>query len=371
MLSSKREILISNSSLNSPEMRLSFAPYLLNFKEPGGTSRGVMTEKPTFLLKLFDETDPTRIGIGEAAVFPGLSPEADGNYVWKLTELMANVAIGKDTDLSRHSSIQFGLEQAILDYSNGCRGIYFPSDFTSGNSSIEINGLVWMGDADVMMERLENKINDGFRCVKLKIGAIDWKSEIGMIENIRSRFNENDLMIRVDANGGFSMETALPKLKALADLGVHSIEQPIPAGNPDLMGFLCRVSPLPIALDEELIGVYGESKKADLLAEIRPSFIILKPALCGGFSGAQEWIALAQERGIGWWITSALESNVGLNALAQWTAITGATGPQGLGTGGVFTNNFKTPVSLVSDQLHYDPDIPFDYSQFDGLKWHL
>lgn len=330
----------------------------------------MMTEKPTFLIKVYDENEPSRFGIGEAAVFPGLSPEADGNYVWKLTELLANVAIGKQTDLSRHSSIQFGFEQALFDYSNGCRGICFPSSFTEGNSAIEINGLVWMGDFDKMIERIDAKMREGFRCLKLKIGAIDWRKEIEMIEYVRRRYSENQLTIRVDANGGFSMDNALPRLKMLADLGVHSIEQPVPAGNEQLMAFLCQVSPLPIALDEELIGKATIEERRSTLEVIKPAYIILKPALCGGFSGAGEWISLAEERGIGWWVTSALESNVGLNAIAQWTASIRAAGPQGLGTGGVFTDNFKTPVFLSGDKLSYDAKVSFDYSQFENLKWH-
>lgn len=352
-------------------MRLAFAPYLLHFREPGGTSRGVMTEKPTFLIKVYDEEDPSRFGIGEAAVFPGLSPEADGNYVWKLTELLANVAIGKSTDLTRHSSIQFGFEQALFDYSNGCRGIYFPSSFTEGNNEIEINGLVWMGEFDKMIERIDAKVEQGFHCLKLKIGAIDWRKEIEMIEYVRCRYNENQLMIRVDANGGFTMDNALPRLKMLADLGIHSIEQPIPAGNEQLMAFLCQVSPLPIALDEELIGKGTIEERVATLDTIKPAYIILKPALCGGFSGGEEWISLAEERGIGWWVTSALESNVGLNAIAQWTASIRAKGPQGLGTGGVFTDNFVTPISLRGDKLRYNHEVQFKYSQFDNLKWHM
>lgn len=352
-------------------MRLAFAPYLLHFKEPGGTSRGVMTEKPTFLIKVFDENDPSHFGIGEAAVFPGLSPEADGNYVWKLTEVMANVAIGKATDLTRHSSIQFGLEQALFDFSGGCRGIYFPTPFVKGESAIEINGLVWMGDFDRMIERIEEKIKGGFRCIKLKIGAIDWRQELEMIRHIRKRYDADELMIRVDANGGFSMDVAMPRLKALADLGVHSIEQPLPKGNPQLMAFLCQVSPLPIALDEELIGWGTTEERIAVLDTINPAYIILKPALCGGISGAQEWIEEAEKRGIGWWVTSALESNVGLNAIAQWTASINAKGPQGLGTGGVFTDNFTTPLFLEKDRLNYDPAQKFDYSQFEDLKWHM
>lgn len=351
-------------------MRFEFAPYLLHFREPGGTSRGIMTEKPTFLVKVYDENDPEKFGIGEAAVFPGLSPEADGMYVMKLTEVLANVAIGRQTDLSRYSSIQFGLEQAILDFSNGCHGIYFPSKFTQGDSSIEINGLVWMGNFDEMIERIERKIQEGFRCIKLKIGAIDWSQELDMIRYIRSKFDEETLMIRVDANGGFDTGDCMERLHRLASLKVHSIEQPIKPGNPERMALLCRETPLPIALDEELIGKGSLKERIDTLEQIQPQFIILKPALCGGFSGATEWIEEADKRGIGWWITSALESNVGLNAIAQFTASVNASGPQGLGTGGVFVNNFETPVSLEKDRLRFDPNEKFDYSQFAGLKWH-
>lgn len=351
-------------------MRLEFAPYRLIFNEPAGTSRGVLTEKPTFFIKIYDENDPAQFGIGEAAVFPGLSPEADGNYVWKLTELMANVAIGRQTDLSRHSSIQFGLEQAILDYSNKCKGLYFPGPFTSGHRSVEINGLIWMGDFDKMIERIEKKFEEGFKCIKLKIGAIEWSKELEMIRFIRNKFSENELMIRVDANGGFSYESCGEKLKELANLGIHSIEQPIKAGNPELMANLCKNSPVSIALDEELIGKESTESRIKILDEIKPDYIILKPALCGGFSGASEWIEESEKRGIGWWITSALESNIGLNAIAQWSASLNVSGPQGLGTGTLFTNNFETPVYIEADQLKYNPEMCIDYSQFSSLKWH-
>lgn len=351
-------------------MRLEFAPYLLQFKEPSGTSRGVLTEKPTFFIKIYDESDPSHFGIGEAAVFPGLSPEADGTYVWKLTELLANVAIGKETDLSFHSSIQFGLEQAIYDFSNGCKGIYFPSSFTEGSKSIEINGLIWMGDFDKMVERIETKIKDGFKCIKLKIGAIDWDKELEMIRIIRNHYNQNELMIRVDANGGFNFTDCFKKLEKLANLEVHSIEQPIKPGNPKQMAELCHHSPISIALDEELIGKASNEERIKLLEKINPQYIILKPALCGGFSGASIWIEEAEKRNIGWWITSALESNVGLNAIAQFTAAVNAKGPQGLGTGSLFTNNFETPVVLTYDQLSFNTENPFNYSQFSNLKWH-
>lgn len=346
-------------------MKLEFVPYLLKFKEPSGTSRGVLTEKPTFFIKVYDETDPSRFGIGEAAVFPGLSPEADEGYRSKLTELQVNFSNGKETDLSRYSSIQFGLEQAILDFENGGEGIYFPSDFTKGKKSIEINGLIWMGDFDKMLERVKEKIEGGFKCIKLKIGAIEWGNELDLIKYIRNHYSENDLMIRVDANGAFTFDKSLEKLKALADLGIHSIEQPIKAGQKGKMAILCKHTPLPIALDEELIGKYSLNERRTLLDTIKPQYIILKPALCGGFSGTSEWIELAEERRIGWWITSALESNIGLNAIAQFTASIEVKGPQGLGTGNLFTNNFETPVYLQKDRLLYNPELcPVDLGFF-------
>lgn len=350
-------------------MRLEFAPYVLRFKEPGGTSRGVMTEKITCMLRLFDEKDPSRFGIGEAGIFPGLSPEADDRFFYKLMELQANIRLGLPTDLLGFPSLQCGFEQAIRDFSGGCHGIYFESPFVHAECSIEINGLVWMGDYETMIRRIEDKLLQGFRCVKLKIGAIDWRQEVDMIRYIRDRYDPDRLEIRVDANGGFTMDNAIPRLKRLADLGVHSIEQPIKAGNPQLMRFLCDISPLPIALDEELIGKFTPEEKADMLDNIRPAYIVLKPSLVGGFSGSQEWIGLASERSIGWWVTSALESNIGLNALAQWVATLRTSIPQGLGTGGVFTNNFETPLHLEGDRLCYDPAGSLDRAALAALDW--
>ena len=350
-------------------MRLAICPYMLKFREPAGTSRGVLNEKPTYLLKVWDERNPEIYGLGEAAVFPGLSPEADYRYEYKLIELLANIAIGRPTDLSRHSSIQFGLEQALNDFASGGRHIYFPSEFTEGKKDITINGLIWMGTFGEMHSRIEEKLNAGFKCLKLKIGAIDWQKEISLIEEIRRHYDADRLTIRVDANGGFNMDNVFPRLKRLADLDVHSIEQPIPAGNPDLMKFICDISPLPVALDEELIGVYGEENRRELVDYIKPAYVILKPALCGGFSGARDWIAAAEDAGAGWWITSALESNVGLNAIAQFTGSLDTSLPQGLGTGGLFTNNFTTPLTLNGERLTYNPEAPIDNTQFDNLDW--
>lgn len=350
-------------------MRLAIAPYMLKFKHSAGTSRGVLTEKPTYFIKLFDERNPDVYGLGECSVFPGLSPEADQRYEYKLIELLANIAIGRPTDLSHHSSVQFGLEQALRDFASGGRGLYFPSAFTAGDNQIDINGLVWMGRYDEMLSRLEEKIEDGFHCIKIKIGAIAFDEELKLIKAIRDRFTPDRVTVRVDANGGFTMDNIFPVLKHLADLAVHSIEQPIPAGNAELMSFVCKMSPVPVALDEELIGIYEPEQRRQLLETIRPSYIILKPSLCGGFSGAEQWIEIAENLDIGWWVTSALESNIGLNALAQWTVHIGAKGPQGLGTGGLFTNNIATPIYLQGEQLRYNPAESIDREAIAALDW--
>ena len=342
---------------------------MLRFKNPAGTSRGILTEKPTYILKLYDEKDPAHFGIGEASVFPGLSPEADGRYEYKLVELLANIALGRPTDLSRYSSIQIGLEEAIRDYSSGCRGYYFNSPFIQGTESLTINGLVWMGSFKEMRRRAEEKLAQGFRCLKFKIGALDWEGEYALLKEIREDHPSSELEIRVDANGGFSIEEAPARLEQLARLDIHSIEQPIKAGHWKEMAELCKNSPLPIALDEELIGIYSHEDKARMLNEIKPHYIILKPSLCGGFSGSDEWIALANEREIGLWITSALESNVGLDAIAQYAASLGVTIPQGLGTGALYVKNFETPLRLEGEHLRYDIEAPTDRRQFDSLDW--
>lgn len=350
-------------------MRLQFCPYNLIFKQPAGTSRGVLNEKITCFLKFFDENEPARFGIGEAAVYPGLSPEADDRYFYKLMELQANIRIGKSTDLTRFPSLQAGLEQAIRDFSSGCKGLYYSSPFIEGRQSININGLIWMGNREEMLHRIEEKLQQGFSCIKLKIGAIDWKSEVELLELIRSKYSPEQIELRVDANGAFSMDNVLPRLKRLADLGVESIEQPIKAGNPELMRFLCETSPIPIALDEELLGKFTTDDKIRMLDEIHPHFIVLKPSLIGGFASSEEWISLAEERGIRWWITSALESNIGLNALAQWAATLNQSRAQGLGTGVLYTNNISSPVYIRGEKLSYDPSKTLDYNMIDKLDW--
>lgn len=351
-------------------MRMAYAPFRLRFILPAGTSRGVLTEKLTCFIKIYDEADPDKFGIGEAGIFEGLSREAGAGYEVKLLETLANVALGRATDLKEFPSIQFGLEQAILDYSNGCRGLYFPSEFAEGKGDIPINGLVWMGSIDEMMSRLEEKIKKGFSCIKIKIGAIDFNDELRLLKYVRDRFSADTLELRVDANGAFTIDNVFPALKELARYDIHSIEQPLMAGQWDFMKMVCQVSPIPVALDEELIGINDIEVRREMLSHVAPSYIVLKPSLCGGFSGAGEWIRLANESKIGWWITSALESNVGLSALAQWVATLNVQMPQGLGTGALFENNFSSPLYLDNMNLKFRPDVlPVDRRQFAGLNW--
>lgn len=325
--------------------------YLLEFKRPSGTSRGVLYEKETFILEI---SENEKKGVGECAVFRGLSFDDRPDYEEKLQWLCENIQ--KDPEwlkegLKEFSSIWFGYEQAILNLKHG-GNIYFPGEFTEGRKAIVINGLIWMGDIAFMEEQIQDKLDQGFHCIKLKIG-VNWKSEHEILQKLRQKFSKEVLELRVDANGGFDKNEAKTILKQLNELDIHSIEQPIKAGNWDDMTELCAVTPTPIALDEELIGIIAMDKKINLLDAVKPQFIILKPSLIGGFSGSDEWISLAEERNIGWWITSALESNIGLNAIAQYTFTKKNPMPQGLGTGSLFVNNFKSNLDLKGELLYF------------------
>lgn len=330
-------------------MTAKYYQYILNFKRPGGTSRGVLHKKETFILEVFEND---KKGIGECGLFRGLSYDDVPEYEEKLKWLCENINEDYEflkEELRHFPSIWFGYEQALLNLKNGS-DIYFPSNFTEGNASIKINGLIWMGSTEFMEEQIEEKLKLGFDCIKLKIGT-DWNSEKKILKELREKFPAEKLELRVDANGAFSFEEAKEVLKKLLDLKIHSIEQPIKAGNTAQMKLLCSETPTPIALDEELIGVVNASEKIKLLETIKPQYIILKPSLVGGFSGCDEWISAAENFGIDWWITSALESNIGLNAIAQYTFTKGNPLPQGLGTGSLFTNNFESSLLLTGDQL--------------------
>lgn len=330
-------------------MTAKYYQYILNFKRPGGTSRGILHTKETFILEVFEND---KKGIGECGLFRGLSYDDVPEYEEKLKWLCENINEDYEflkEELRHFPSIWFGYEQALLNIKNGSN-IYFPSNFTEGNASIKINGLIWMGSTEFMEEQIEEKLKLGFDCIKLKIGT-DWNSEKKILKELREKFPAEKLELRVDANGAFSFEEAKEVLKELSDLKIHSIEQPIKAGNTEQMKLLCAETATPIALDEELIGVVNASEKIKLLETIKPQYIILKPSLVGGFSGCDEWISAAENFGIDWWITSALESNIGLNAIAQYTFTKGNPLPQGLGTGSLFTNNFESSLLLTGDQL--------------------
>lgn len=341
-------------------MKATYKKYILNFKRPSGTSRGVMTQKETWFIML--EKDDKR-GIGECGILRSLSIDDRPDYEDKLKWVCDNIHLGEATlweELIEFPSIQFGLETAFRSVESEDPYILFPSAFTDGSKNIIINGLVWMGDEAYMKEQITEKIEQGFSCIKLKIGAIDFVYEMRLLRFIRDNFTPEQIEIRVDANGAFSSIDALYKLIQLSEFKLHSIEQPIANGHHDSMAALCKVSPLPIALDEELIGVYSHNSKKVLLETLRPQYIILKPSLVGGFRGCSEWIALAEQLGIGWWITSALESNIGLNAIAQWTYLQNNPMPQGLGTGGLYTNNFNAPLEVKNGELCYNPALPWE-----------
>lgn len=341
-----------------------YTPYTLKFKTPGGTSRGVLREKTSYFIAIHDSEEPAAIGLGECGIFEGLSADDRPNYLEKLEWLCGNInqpAAELDQELIEFPSLRFGLEMALADLANGGEQQFFDTPFARGNAPIAINGLVWMGTADDMARQVEAKINSGFKCIKLKIGALDFDEEFNLLKGIRKKFSAGDIEIRVDANGAFSAENAVKKLERLASLDIHSIEQPIAAGQHEAMAELCAKTPLPIALDEELIGVFDPLEQRHLLQKIKPQHIIIKPSLLGGWKASEEWIQYAESVGAGWWVTSALESNVGLNAIAQWTALLKTNIAQGLGTGQLYSNNFPSPLKISQGQLrHFGSDWDLD-----------
>ena len=337
-------------------MKASFKKHTFYFKRPSGTSRGVLTEKHSWFIELFEENNPSIKGSGECSIIPGLSPDFVDfeSYETKLNEVCLNLEkfISNFDLLNEFPSILFGLETALLDLQNGGKQIIFNNSFSSGDRRIPINGLIWMGDADFMQEQIEQKLEEGFSCLKMKIGAIDFESELKILESIRNRFSSDKITLRVDANGAFPPSEALSKLERLSEFDIHSIEQPIRQGQWAEMKQLCTETKVPIALDEELIGITALEDRKNLLDTIQPQFIILKPSLHGGITGCKEWISLAEERSIPWWITSALESNIGLNAVCQFTGEYANNLPQGLGTGGLYTNNIESNLTIENGEIY-------------------
>ncbi len=331
---------------------------VLHFKQPAGTSRGIYTTRKSWFLELTSPDMPGRRGVGECAPLPSLScddiPEY-GRTLRALCDKFEQEGVIDYAVMRPYPSMLFGLETALRHFEVGSTAL-FDTPFSRGEEGITINGLVWMGSYDEMLQRMEAKIEQGFHCIKLKIGAIDFDKELELLRRIRERFSHREMTIRLDANGAFRFDEALYKLELLSQYAVHSIEQPIAAHQWGNMAELCRESPLPIALDEELIGVNQPDMKAHILNVIKPAYIVLKPSLHGGMRGTEEWIAAARGKDIGTWITSALESNVGLNAIAQLTAKVygrNISYPQGLGTGLLFTDNIQMPLEIRGEKLWY------------------
>ena len=335
-----------------------YQKYELHFKQPAGTSRGVLKTRTVWYLFL-EENGLT--GLGECAPLPGLSIETSEQIEEQLEKVCNDpqTFINKIDLLQDLPSLKFALESALLDLQNGGKREPFPTSFTRGYAGIPINGLIWMNEIENMQDQIEEKLAAGFRCIKLKIGAKDFEQELELLQAVRERFSSDEIILRVDANGAFDNNSAPDKLKLLAGLQLHSIEQPIRAGQWTEMAELCKTTPLPIALDEELIGINNREDKIQLLDTICPQFLVLKPSLHGGISDSDEWIKLANERSIGWWITSYLESNIGLNAIAQWAFTKNTTMHQGLGTGQLFTNNIESPLEIRGEKLWFNPSKSF------------
>ena len=333
-----------------------------------GTSKGPIHARTVWYLIAWDEEAPELKGIGEAALFPGHSKEFPADVKLKLTELCErtdNWAQRMMTDLVDVPSVRFAVEQCLRDLDAGGTKTLFPSEFTLGRSGIPINGLVWMGDKSTMKQRIREQIEGGCSTVKMKIGAIGLDDELALLKGVRQEYNASNITLRVDANGAFNAQQAPDVLKRLAELEVHSIEQPVPPGLFEVMEELCATTPVPIALDEDLIGLNTRDAKVDLLDNVKPHWIVIKPSLVGGWGATHEWIELAKARGIGWWITSALESSIGLNAVAQFTATLNVSIAQGLGTGKVYTNNIPSPLLAEKGLLRYRPEEAWDLSMLD------
>lgn len=365
---------ISTMSLQATWIKKTFH---FNFK--ARTSRGPMVERDSWFIKILSKEQPDCMGIGEAGPLPGLSQEAVDDFENNLSRIidlfnraaihpklleqadwrsLSQIILNTCQEVKQFSAIFFALETALLDLKNGGKRILFNNQFVKG-MVIPINGLIWMGGMDEMLQQIEIKIQEGFRCLKLKVGGLDFEKECDILQYIRRKYFKMDISLRLDANGAFKPDEAMYKLHKLSRYNIHSIEQPLKAGLAD-MAALCARSPIPIALDEELIGVSALAEKDELLSRIKPQFIILKPTLHGGLGGCNEWIGLAEEKGIGWWLTSALESNIGLNAIAQFALMFNNPLPQGLGTGKIYEDNIPAPLQIKEGMLHYNASNPWD-----------
>ena len=341
--------------------------HILNFHNPSGTSRGVLNQKVSWFIVIFRGN---KKGIGECSLIKGLSPDPGADYEQTLKRVCENISDGftiLSKKLDSYPSILFGLETAFRSLESSNSQLLFKSDFTNNMGSIPINGLIWMGQKSFMISQIKEKIDSGFDCVKIKIGSLDFKTELELIKNIRKEYSSKDIEIRVDANCAFAFSDALEKLKKLSEFSLHSIEQPIKTRHWENMSFLCENSPLAIALDEELIGLQDGDKER-MIKNVQPKYIILKPSLLGGLEKCEDWIEIANKNKIKWWATSALESNIGLNAIAQWVYQKGTKMKQGLGTGKLFSNNILSPYIIKKGSLKYSTENKWDLKIFDQQK---
>ncbi len=344
-------------------LKAQFKKYILKFKTPSGTSRGVIKEKTSWFIKIYHESNPEVFGLGECGPIEGLSRDPINLIDEKLSELCENINNYQNVIIDTFPSIQFGLEMALLDLENKGKRNLFQNKFTNSKKNIKINGLIWMGDYEFMSDQIKIKLEEGFHCIKVKIGSLNFNDELSLLKKIRKNFYSTDLEIRVDANGAYTLTNINSILSELDKLDIHSIEQPISVNQWDEMKKLCKESPIPIALDEELIRPFEINEKENLIHHINPHYIILKPSMLGGFKETKDWIELAEKNNIGWWITSALESNLGLNAIAQFCGNFENKLPQGLGTGSLYLNNFNSPLKVENQYLSYDIKREWDFNQ--------
>ena len=359
-------------------LKIAYQKYILNFKFDAGTSRGVLKEKETWVVKVWDSSVPETFGLGECGPLKKLSVDDREDLGAEIGKVMDRLE-GMDIPTSEEEIFQladelagadlpcvrFGLETALLDLLNGGKRIIFNNGFVQSALKIPINGLIWMGHMEAMLLQITDKVAAGFDCIKMKIGSLDFEKECDILDYIRRKYYQKDITLRVDANGAFKTHEAMDKLDILSKYRLHSIEQPIAAGQPEEMARLCSNTPVDIALDEELIGIYGREAKQQLLEKIKPQHIILKPTLVGGIHACKEWIEIAESMGIGWWLTSALESNIGLNAICQMSPYLNAKGYQGLGTGQLYHNNIPSPLKIEGGHISYDDNITWDFTNLE------
>jgi o-succinylbenzoate synthase len=347
--------------------------HTLQFNFEAGTSRGKLTEKPSWIIKVSDPANANTIGYGEVSLIPGLSIDHTPQFENKLKDITEKIQLQDANEIKGNyksilsaiipnelPGVKFGFEVAILDLINYGKKIIFDNAFVQGKMSIPVNGLIWMGSQLFMLKQVREKAKSGFSCIKIKVGAIDFQAECDLLEFVREQYPDKNIELRIDANGAFAANDVFDKLKILEEFKIHSIEQPIAAGNYKLLTEVCKRSPIPIALDEELIGLFSHEEKIQLLKQVKPQYIVLKPSLLGGFEACREWISLAESMDIGWWVTSALESNIGLNAIAQFTAEFDNPMPQGLGTGTLYQNNFPSPLTISKGFLNYDKNLKWE-----------